>query len=317
MNKQTVDSDFSMESGAVLRTPEQCFDHIIDYPFESNYTYVNGLRVHYLDEGNRNGIPLVLLHGIPTWSYLYRKVIPLLAANGYRVIAPDLIGFGKSDKLTNKKDYSYTKNVEWMRAFLFDNLKLNNVNLILHDWGGLIGMRLVAKSPHLFRSVVAINTAFPRIEGFNPVFFLWWLVSGLVTSIPFRRLMSLAIVKKTAKEILNAYDAPFPEKRFRVAPEVFPKLVPIFPWQHEAKINKVHWRKLCGFSNPFLTIFSEKDPFTKKVEEEFIEKIKGARDQPHLKVKNAGHFLQEDEPGLLCRHLLNFYQQINQSDKNI
>lgn len=314
MNKKTIDGDFLFDNGTVIRTPEQCFDHVIDYPFESKYVIVNGLRIHYLDEGNRDGLTVVLLHGLPTWSYLFRRIIPPLVAEGYRVIAPDLIGFGKSDKLTDKKNYSYTKNVEWIRIFLFGVMKLTNINMIAHDWGGLIGLRLVAQYPNRFRSVIAMNTAFPRIEGFNPMFFLWWLASGLVISMSFERLISIGIVKKQKKQILQAYDAPFPEKRFRVAPQVFPKLVPIFPWQYEAKTNKKLWKDLCQYSNPFLTIYSDKDPFTKKVEVEFIKEIKGAKGQPHLKVKNAGHFLLEDNPGLINRHVINFYQHIRKSD---
>lgn len=298
----------------ILRTPESCFHNLPDYPFKPNYIFIDNIRVHYLDEGeNINGV-VVMLHGEPSWSYLYRNMIPYFTDAGYRVIAPDLIGFGKSDKPSEPKLYSYTQNTEWVHQLLFKQLRLTEIHLIAHDWGGLIGLRLVAQRPKLFNSVVIMNTAFPRIEGFNPVFFLWWMLSGIVTSIPFRRLMSLGIVGKSSKEILKAYDAPFPKKRFRVAPRVFPRLVPIFPWQQEAKTNKRLWKELCRFENPFLTIFSNKDPFTRRVEEDFISEIKGAQGQPHLKVKNAGHFLQEDEPEQISEHILNFFLNIDKQD---
>ena len=170
MNKQTEFRKLNSKKPTVLRTPEHRFKNLKDYPFKPNYTEIDGLRIHYLDEGKKDAEPIVLLHGLPTWSYLYRKMIPILTSSGYRVIAPDLPGYGKSDKLLNKDDYSYAKNVAWIKSLLIEKLELSNINLVVHDWGGLIGLRLVAMEPETFASIVAMNTAFPRFEGVNPSF---------------------------------------------------------------------------------------------------------------------------------------------------
>lgn len=289
----------------LLRTPDECFNNI-DFPFEANYVYLNEIRVHYLDENKSSEKIIVLLHGLPAWGYLYRKIIPTLSKAGYRVIVPDLIGFGKSDKPTNRKDYSYSKNETWLQEFLFDKLNLENINIVAHDWGGLIALRLVARFPKKFQSVVAMNTAFPRIEGFNFVFYLWRIMSNLATTIPYSKLFKLVLKKEINLDILKGYDAPFPSRKHKTAPKVFPKLVPMNPFSIEAKKNKKLWKLLCDYENPLLTIFSENDPFTKDVEKDFIENIKGADNIKHHKVKSAGHFLQEEHPELISSYIIDF-----------
>lgn len=288
-----------------LTTPAHNFD-TVSYPFEANFVSIDGIKMHYVDENKHLSKVIVLVHGEPTWGYVFRHIIPKLSLAGYRVIVPDLIGFGKSDKPIHKKDYSYSKNEDWLKKFLIDELSLDKVNLVVHDWGGVIALRLVAKFPEKFNSVIAMNTAFPRIEGFNPVFYLWRVFTEVLLKLPFSKLIPLGIKKRVEKQEMLGYDAPFPSKKYKTAPKVFSKLVPIFPWDKEAKKNKILWKKLCLYNKPFLTIFSDKDPFTKKVEEDFIKYIKGAQNIKHHKIKNAGHFLQEDEPELVNELVINF-----------
>lgn len=295
-----------MQGATVLRTPETRFQNLKDYPFQAHYAMIDGMRMHYVDE-NPGGSPvIVMLHGEPTWSYLYRNIIPTFVARGFRVIAPDLIGFGKSDKPTDKKSYSYIKSVEWLEKFLFDHLQLQTIHLVVHDWGGLIGLRVVANHPHRFATVVAMNTTLPRLEGVNPLFMVWRLLCGFTASIPYASLIPIGMRTKPDKEMLAGYDAPFPSKTYKTAALRFPKLVPVYPWDQEAWKNREAWRKLGTFEKPFLTIFSENDPFSKRVEKHFIKHVPGAKNQAHVKVKNAGHLIQEDQPQEVCDHILTF-----------
>lgn len=306
LKAQVSDNKYITSKGVeVLRTPEHLFDEI-DYPFTPHYVFIDEIRMHYVDENSESDKVIVLLHGQPTWGYLYRNIIPLLVAAGYRVIVPDLIGFGKSDKPSRKKTYSYAKNVEWMTTFLFDTLKLDQINFGLHDWGGVIGLRIVAAHPEKFKSVIAINTAFPRLEGINPVFCLYRSLIELLVFIPSSVLIRLNIKAANQPQVFKGYDVPFCEYKYRTAPRAFPKLVPIFPWQKETNKNKMAWKKLCEFDRPFVTLFSDKDPFTKRVEEDFIREIAGARNQPHEKIKNLGHFIQEEDPELVANFIIRF-----------
>ncbi|MFD2566787.1 haloalkane dehalogenase [Pseudotenacibaculum haliotis] len=291
----------------VLRTPDSCFKDV-DYPFKEHFAQVQEMRMHYVDENPNAKKVIVLLHGEPTWGYLYRKMIPILAKAGYRVIVPDLIGFGKSDKPLDKKSYSYSQNEEWLQEFLFDELNLNEINLVVHDWGGLIALRLVARFPEKFASVVATNTAFPRIEGFNPIFYIWRIIAFIISIVPYSKLIPLGINSAVKKDEMLAYDAPYPNAKYKIAPKIFPKLVPIYPWQKEVKKNKSLWKELCNFSKPFLTVFSGKDPFTKKVELDFIKEVKGAQGIAHKKVPKANHFIQEEEPELLSEYIVEFLE---------
>lgn len=301
-----------MPNPSAIRTPESRFENLVDYPYHPNYVFIDGLRMHYVDENKSSDKVIVLVHGEPTWGYLYRNMIPLFIEQGFRVIVPDLIGFGKSDKLKNKKEYSYSGSVKWLEQFLFEHLQLSNMHIVLHDWGGLLGLRTVANFPDKFLSVIAMNTALPRFEGINPVFLLWRFLSQPLLFIPFRILIPLGIVRKISRDELKAYDAPFPSREFKGGPLQFPKMVPLFPWQMELKINKKVWGKLGECKVPFLTIFSKNDPFTKRVEEKLIAHIPGAFNQPHVKISNAGHLIQEDNPKLVAEYIINFIAGLNQ-----
>lgn len=298
----------------VLRTPEDCFDQIHDYPFQANYCEIEGIRMHYLDENPDKNEVVVLLHGEPTWSYLYRKLIPELTKQGYRVVVPDLIGFGKSDKLVHQKDHSYSKSTRWLKSFLFDILDLRDINIVLHDWGGLIGLRIIAEQPLKFKSVIATNTYFPIQSKVNFTYLVWRWLGPIFQSIFFKRMIALGVKCKLSTQDLNAYAAPFPSLRYKAAPLKFPTLLPIFSWSKELKTNQLLWEKLKQFERPFLTIYSKNDPFTKGAEIAFITEIKGAKHQNHLKINNAGHLIQEDQPELFCQHILVFLKKVLKSN---
>ncbi|MGB3591633.1 MAG: haloalkane dehalogenase [Nonlabens sp.] len=287
------------------RTPASRFRDV-DYPFIEHYAMIDGWRMHYVDENQESQNIVMLVHGEPTWGYLYRKMIPVFVDAGYRVIVPDLIGFGKSDKPLNKKIYTYSKVEEWFRLFVNDHLKLNNMNLVAHDWGGLIALRTVATNAELFSTVTAMNTAFPRYEGINPLFILWRSLAPLVLHISLRKLMPLGINGKVASKELNGYDAPFPSYKSKLAARIFPKLVPVFKKSEETIKNIKLWEKLKKFDKPFLTIFSENDPFTKDVEIDFIKEISGAKNSDHFKVNNSSHYIQEEHPEYVSRRIIRF-----------
>lgn len=295
-----------------LRTPDERFNNLKDFDFQAHYEFIDEIRIHYLDENQNSNKVIVILHGEPAWCYSFRNIIPKLVASGYRVIAPDILGFGKSDKPKSKNELSYSKLVEWFEILLFNRLKLNNINLVLHDWGGIIGLRMVANHQGKFSSVIAMNTAFPRFEGINPVFILWRTFCQFLLKKPISELIPLGLYNKSAlsEEELKAYDAPFPTIAYKIAPKTLPKLVPIFPWQKETWVNRKIWKDLKKFDKPFLTIFSNKDHFTKKAEVKLINQIEGARNVKHIKLEDVGHFPQEEKPEELSHHILNFLDSI-------
>ncbi len=291
-----------------LRTPDERFADLPDYPFEPHYATVQGLRIHYVDEGPRDGPVVVLLHGEPSWSYLYRHLIPPLAEAGFRVIAPDLIGFGRSDKPVRREDYSYAAHVEWMRALLLDRLALEDIHLFVQDWGGLIGLRLVAEHPDRFAQVAAANTGLPTGTGEPSEAFLRWLeFSQTVPEFPAGQVLQMGTVRELPPEVIRAYEAPFPDERYTAGARVFPALVPITPDDPAVPANRAAWQALTRWEKPFLTLFSDSDPITAGLDEAFRSRVPGARGQSHRTISNAGHFLQEDNPEALTAALLEFF----------
>jgi haloalkane dehalogenase len=314
----TVDAAPAIE---FVRTPDERFHGLPDYPFEPHYAMVEGLRVHYVDEGPADASVIVLLHGEPSWSYLYRHMIPPLVEAGYRVIAPDLIGFGRSDKPVDREDYSYAAHVEWMRALLFDRLRLEDVTLFAQDWGGLIGLRLVAEHPDRFARVAVANTTLPLPEREPPPLppercddvgcasgsFLRWLqFSQTVPELPVGQIVQAATVHELPPAVIRAYDAPFPDERYKAGARAFPALVPIRPEDPAVPANRAAWQALEQWEKPFLTLFSDRDPITAGLDEVFRSRIPGARGQPHQTIEKAGHFLQEDRPAEIVAALLEF-----------
>jgi haloalkane dehalogenase len=262
--------------------------------------------MHYIEEGE--GPVVLLLHGEPSWAYLYRKMIPGLVAAGLRVIVPDLIGFGKSDKPSEQSDYTYAKHIQWTQALL-DHLQLKDINLFIQDWGGLIGLRLVTANPDNFASIVAGNTMLPTGTVTPPQAFLDW--QKFVTTSP---KFDVAIVLQRATttdlspEILAAYNAPFPTEEYKAGARIFPALVPTSEHDPESENNKAAWGILCQWKKPFLTLFSDQDPITKGGEQVFQKLIPGTKNQDHQMV-SGGHFLQEDQGELLAQLIIKFYQK--------
>jgi haloalkane dehalogenase len=278
----------------VLRTPDDCFADLPDYDFAPRYADVDGLRVHFVDEGERDAAPVLMMHGEPSWSYLYRKMVPVVARAGHRVLAPDLVGFGRSDKPASREDYTYQRHVDWMRGLLLETLALRDITLVCQDWGGLIGLRLVAEHPERFARVVAANTLLPT--GDQPAgdaFMAWRKFSQEVPEFPVGRILQGATRTELSPEVMAAYDAPFPDESYKAGARQFPLLVPITPDDPAAPANRAAWESLRSFDKPFLTAFSDGDPITSAFADTFLE-IPGTKGQPHTTIRGGGHFLQED-----------------------
>jgi haloalkane dehalogenase len=290
----------------ILRTPDDRFVGLDGYPFAPHYVEVGDgddgtLRVHYVDEGPRDAPPVLLLHGEPSWSYLYRHMIPPLAAAGHRVIAPDLVGFGRSDKPASQDDFTYARLVGWMSQALFDRLDLTDITLFCQDWGGLIGLRLVAQDPDRFARLVVANTGMPTGDQRMPdAFFAWQRFSRETEQFPVGHIVNGGTVRDLTDAEVAAYDAPFPDDSFKAGPKILPSLVPTSPDDPAADDNRRAWEVLGAFDGPVLTAFSDKDPVTSGGEAVFHKLVPGAAGQPHTTIVDAGHFLQEDAPQRLA-----------------
>ena len=288
-----------------LRTPDDRFANLPGYDFAPNYVDVaDGLRVHYVDEGS--GPVVLLLHGEPTWSYLYRKMIPLLTGAGLRAVAPDLVGFGKSDKPSKRTDYTYAKHVDWIGSFI-DAAGLKDINVFGQDWGGLIALRLVAERPDLFARVMASNTGLPTGDGMSEAFVRWREFSQTVDEMPIGAIVAggCATAKLTPEEIA-AYDAPFPDETYKEGARQFPLLVPADPDNEAVPDNKRAWEALARFDKPFLCAFGDSDAVTRGADARMRETIPGAKGQPHTTIEGAGHFIQEDKPDELAKVIIRF-----------
>lgn len=276
-----------------VRTPESNFKHLPNYPFEPNYTDIDGLRMHYVDEGPKSADPILMLHGEPSWSYLYRYMIPVCAAAGHRVIAPDLVGFGKSDKPVNITDYSYQAHMDWMKQFI-DNLQLTNITLVCQDWGSLIGLRLAAENEDRFKAIVVGNGMLPTGEQKPPAAFKLWKTFALNSPwFPIARIVEFGCFKSFSKDERRAYDAPFPGKKYKAGTRAFPALVPVSEDDPASSANKQAWAVLKKWQKPFLTTFSNGDPITRGGDKYMQDRIPGSKGMPHITLK-GGHFLQED-----------------------
>jgi len=295
-----------IDKAAVLRTPEERFASIPDFPYTPHYLELEGLRVAYMDEGPRDVAPVLLMHGEPTWSYLYRKMIPDLVAAGHRVIAPDLIGFGRSDKPSKKSDYSYANHVAWMAAWM-ERMDLQNATLFCQDWGSLIGLRLVTHSPQRFARVVLANGGLPTGIGAVPrAFKLWRAFARFSPWFPIGRIVNSGCANKLSPAEIAAYDAPFPSGRHRVAARLFPTFVPASPNDPERAANEQAWEVLKQWNKPFLTLFSSRDPITRGGDKIFLKLVPGTANQPHAVTRGAGHFLQEDKGPELAQKISDF-----------
>ena len=278
----------------VLRTPDERFADLPGFPFLPRYAETSdGLRMAYVDEGS--GPVVLLLHGEPSWSYLYRTMIPVLVDAGFRVVAPDLIGFGRSDKPAAVADYTYAGHVEWLRSVLFDALDLTGVTLFCQDWGGLLGLRLVAEHPSRFARVAAGNTGLP--DGRHRLPDAWWRFRDFVVrteDLPIGFLVKSGCADPLTGAEIAAYDAPFPDASYQAGAKAFPDLIPQDADNPATPDNQRAWEVLVGFDKPFLCTFSDRDPITGGGERMLMGKIPGAQGQPHTTIEGGGHFLQED-----------------------
>ena len=294
----------------VLRTPDQRFANLPDFPFAPHYREVNdsdggALRIHYLDEGPASAAPVLLMHGEPSWCFLYRKVIAGLVAQGHRAVAPDLVGFGRSDKPGERSDYTYERHVRWMADWL-KSLGLRNITLFCQDWGGLIGLRLVAAFPDRFARVVVANTGLPVGVGASPAFEQWLNFSQTIPELPVGQIVNMGAVHKLSPAEIDAYNAPYPDESHKAGARAFPALVPITPNHASVAENKQAWEVLEKFEKPFLTAFSDSDPVTKGGEIIFQARVPGAKGRRHVTISGAGHFLQEDRPEEVTRVIEEF-----------
>ncbi|MBV8160486.1 MAG: haloalkane dehalogenase [Acidimicrobiia bacterium] len=296
----------------LLRTPDERFENLPGYPFPPHYVDVPSgddggtLRVHCVDEGPLGADPVLMLHGEPSWSYLYRKMVPVIVAAGLRAVCPDLPGFGRSDKPARRSDYTYQRHVDWMAAVV-EALDLTRVTLVAQDWGGLIGLRLVAEQPDRFARVVAANTFLPtgdRDPG--PAFKAWQTYSQETPDFHVGGIVKGGCVTELEPEIIAAYDAPFPDDAYKEGARQFPLLVPTSPEDPAAEPNRKAWTALNAFDKPFLCAFSDSDPITSGADRVLKESIPGAAGQPHTTIEGAGHFLQEDRGEALANVVVDF-----------
>jgi len=294
-----------------LRTPDAAFRDLPDHPFAPVYLDVRDpdggapLRMHHLDEGDRRGRTVLLLHGEPTWSYLYRHVIPPLVAAGCRVVAPDLIGFGRSDKPVEQDDHTYARHVAWLAEALFEHLDLTDVVLGCQDWGGLLGLRLVAEHPDRVAGVVACNTGLPTGDReMSDEFLAWQEAARTMPAFPAGRIVDGGSLTTLAPEVVAAYDAPFPDASYQAGPRMLPSLVPTGPDDPAAADNRRAWESLSRFDRPFLTAFTDQDPLTRGGDRAMRSLIPGASGQSHRTIEGAGHFVQEDAPAALAEAIL-------------
>jgi len=292
----------------ILRTPDERFQNLPGFPFVPNYLQAGELRIHYVDEGPADAPPVLMLHGEPSWAYLYRKMIPVFTAVGLRAVAPDLVGFGRSDKPAERGDYTYERHVAWMLAVI-EHLDLREITLVCQDWGGLIGLRLAAEHPDRFARIVAANTFLPTGDtNLGEAFHRWHEYSQTTPDFNVGNIVNGGCVTDLHPEIVAAYDAPFPSAEFKAGARQFPTLVPASPDDPAAAANRAAWGVLSKWEKPLLTAFSDQDPITRGADRFLQAAIPGAAGRPHATIEGAGHFLQEDKGEELARVTIEFVQ---------
>jgi haloalkane dehalogenase len=291
-----------------LRTPDERFANLAGYAFEPHYVEIDRLRMHYLDEGPRDGEPVLLLHGEPSWCYLYRKMVPIITNAGYRAIAPDFFGFGRSDKPAAIEDYSYQLHVDALWAFI-QRLSLQNMTHVGQDWGGLIGLRVAAEHEERFARIVAANTFLPTGDG-NPgeAFLRWRQFATTSPAFDIGRVIQGGTATNLSDEVVAAYNAPFPDDTYKAGARAFPALVPITPDDPASVPNRKAWEVLDRWQKPFLCAFSDSDPITRGADKGFLARVPGTKGQPHTTIAGGGHFLQEDKGEELANVIVGFLQ---------
>jgi haloalkane dehalogenase len=265
--------------------------------------------MHYVDEGPKTAPIVLLLHGEPTWSYLYRFMIMDIQKAGFRVIAPDLIGFGKSDKLLSAEDYTYANHIRWMRLFIV-NLDLFEISVFFQDWGSLIGLRVLVDEEDRFARAILSNGALPSgRQRVSKAFKYWRAFAKYSPWFPIGRIVKMGCARNLSSSAMDAYDAPFPQSKYKIGARKFPRLVPINPSDIESKNNYKAFKKLTSWKKPFLTLFGDRDPITRGAEKIFQKEIPGCKGQEHRIIKNAGHFIQEDQSEKLSELIIEFIRK--------
>ncbi len=291
------------------RTPDERFEGLEGFSYAPNYLEVEDLRVHYVDEGPNDAEPVLMMHGEPSWSYLYRKMIPVFVEAGFRAVAPDLVGFGRSDKPDKVEDYSYQRHVDWMTAWL-NAVDLSNATLICQDWGSLIGLRLAAEQPDRFARIVVSNGFLPTGDRKAPTAFkIWRAFAKKVPKLPVGRIIKMGCKTKLSDAVIAGYEAPFPDESFKAGARVFPELVPTTPDDPAASANRAAWEVLKKWEKPLLTAFADGDPIMRGADRVFQKYVPGAQGQPHTIIRGAGHFIQEDKGEELARVALDFMKK--------
>lgn len=279
----------------ILRTPDSRFAQLPDFPFAEHYHQVTPeLRLHYVDEGPSDAPPVLMLHGEPTWSYLYRHMIGPVADAGLRALAPDLIGFGKSDKPSARQDYSYSGQVAWIRHWI-EALDLRDITLVCQDWGSLIGLRLAAESPDRFARILLSNGGLPDGTGSSRAFSIWRNFSRYSPWFPIGRIVQTGSKRTLSAAEVAAYEAPFPDRSYKAAARAYPSLVPVEPHIPDVAENQRAWATFEQWEKPFICCFSNGDPLTRGVDAQFLTRVPGTKNQPHTTLR-GGHFIQEDDP---------------------
>ena len=289
----------------ILRTPDSSFTNLPGYNFAPHWHQLGELRMHYVDEGPHDAPPVLLLHGEPSWSYLYRKMIPTLAAAGLRAIAPDLIGFGKSDKPGAMSDYSYAQHVAWMTQFI-EAMDLKNITLFCQDWGSLIGLRVAMEQQHRFARIMVSNGFLPTArQGVSRGFRIWRAFAKYSPWFPIGRIVNSGCVTKLSPAEIAAYAAPYPSSEYKGGARAFPRLVPTEESDPAVPANRAAWDKLGQWQKPFLCVFGKNDAILGRADKPLIEHVPGAKGQPHDRIW-GGHFVQEDRGEELAKRLVEF-----------
>jgi len=287
----------------ILRTPDSRFERLPDFAFPPRYHQVTqDLRLHYVDEGPRDAPPVLMLHGEPTWSYLYRHMIPPVVASGLRVLAPDLIGFGRSDKPAARDDYSYARHVAWIRHWI-EALDLRDITLACQDWGSLIGLRLAAEVPDRFSRIALSNGGLPAGTGATAMFRRWRAFSRYSPLFPIGRIVQAGTRRRLSPGEVAAYDAPFPRNTYKAGARIFPSLVPVEPDNVAVPDQRRAWQAFSKWDKPFTCCFSDADPITRGGDAPFLRGVPGTKGQPHTTLR-GGHFIQEDDPEGFVRVIL-------------
>jgi haloalkane dehalogenase len=290
----------------ILRTPDERFapEKLPGYPFAPNYVTVSdSLRMHYVDEGPKQAGPVLMLHGEPSWSYLYRAMVPVFARAGHRAIAPDLVGFGRSDKPSREEDYTYARHVRWMREFI-EALDLRGITLVCQDWGSLVGLRVAMECQDRFARIVVANGFLPTGDRPPPrAFRVWRAFARYSPVLPVGRIVASGCVRKLSPEVRTAYDAPFPSAAYKAGARVFPKLVPTSADDPATPANREAWAALGRWDKPFLTLFGKNDPILGRGDAPLQAHVPGAKGQPHERFW-GGHFVQEDRGDYLAEAIV-------------